>query len=127
MHYVLEHFAVSHDKYALIWTHGQTASGEEALARARLEAAKELSMVKVEMAGTSKDLAATYDSKLGSMREEGDARRKAEVQAIEDAKAAEIQVAAQSCPDTRGQSSKWPAPLFSKCSWVFWGFTEDFF
>lgn len=49
-------------------------------------------MVKVEVAGTSKDLAATYDSKLGSMREEADARRKAEVQAIEDAKAAEIQV-----------------------------------
>lgn len=70
----------------------QVASGEEALARARLEASKELSMVKVEVAGTTRELAGVYDARLGSMREEADKRRKAEVQAIEEAKAAEIQV-----------------------------------
>lgn len=85
----------------------QVASGEEALARARLEAAKEVSAVKVEAANSSRELAATYDARLASMREEADKRRKAVVLAIEDAKAAEIQVGL--FDSSRG--SCWGSPL----------------
>ena len=85
----------------------QVASGEEALARARLEAAKEVSAVKVEAANSSRELAATYDARLASMREEADKRRKAEVLAIEEAKAAEIQVGL--FESSRGLC--WDAPL----------------
>ena len=41
---------------------------------------------------SAKDLAATFDGKLAALRAEADARRQAEVQALEDAATAHVQV-----------------------------------
>ena len=57
-----------------------------------MESAKELSKLKVEAGVSAKDLAATFDGKLAALRAEADARRQAEVQALEDATKAHVQV-----------------------------------
>ncbi len=64
----------------------------EALSSANLDAANAISALKVESASRDKDLAAMYDSKLAEMRKDADARRKNDVQAIETAMSAQIEV-----------------------------------
>ena len=65
---------------------------EEALSGANLDAANAISALKLESASRDKDLAAMYDSKLAEMRKDADARRRNDVQAIETAMSAQIQV-----------------------------------
>ena len=65
---------------------------EKALSRARMDAANAASAMKVEAATRGKDMATTYESKLAEMRKEADARRKDEVNAVETAMSAQIQV-----------------------------------
>ena len=57
-----------------------------------MESAKELSKLKVEAGVSAKDLGATFDGKLAALRAEAEARRLAEVQALEDATKAHVQV-----------------------------------
>ena len=65
---------------------------EEALSKARMEAANTLSAFKVEAASRDKDMAAMYETCLAEMRKEADVRRKEEVQAVEAAMTAQTQV-----------------------------------
>lgn len=68
---------------------------QEALLAARLEAAKNLSKVNVEAVASAEALAATYDAKLAAAREDLEAKQKAELQTVDDAKAADIQASWQ--------------------------------
>ena len=57
-----------------------------------MDAARDVSALKMEAATRNKQMAATYDARLNEMREETGAEHKAEVHALEQTSSAQIQV-----------------------------------
>lgn len=70
----------------------QKAEIEAALLGSKMELSKEVSRLTLESSNKAKELASVYDRRLADMKNELESRHKAAIEAIEDHKAADIQV-----------------------------------